>query len=47
MEDDFYYEDIIVQYMISHLIICIQCVNLNTFIRVFIETGLFINVTLT
>ena len=45
MEDDFYYEDII-QYMISHLITSIKCVNLNTFIRVFIETGLFINFTL-
>ena len=28
--------------MISHLIICIKCFKLNIFIRVFIETGLFI-----
>ena len=29
--------------MISHLVTTIKCVNLNTFIRLFIETGLFIN----
>ena len=28
--------------MISHLIISIKCFELNIFIRVFIETGLFI-----
>ena len=34
--------DIIAHKMISHLIIRIEFVNLNTLIRVFIETGLFI-----
>ena len=42
MEDGFEYEDIIDHYMISHIIISIKCVKLNTFFIVFIETDFFI-----
>ena len=42
MEVGFVYEDNISHSMISHLIISIKCVKLNTFIRVFIEIDIFI-----